>query len=330
MESIKKFAALLLTPFTLLAGAVSVWLYTAFQPKYSDIPFPDATRPPVEQAYASLNDAEAAGGGWYVAMDEQFKGDTLPAPWYPSPHGLRNTEYWCDNMVDASEDGKIKILAMHTDDNECDTCKAAGAAGSVDVTSGIETRGTFLQAFGYYEARVYLPRGPGLWSAFWLQTDSMGQIGNRGKDGAEIDIYESAFHYDPTKVGNCIHWDGYGRYHMDKGTVIDTGADQYGGWHTYGLLWTPESYTFFADGKAIWQTNAGGVSRVPGFLRLTVEIRRTEWGPYGAKLGEFKATRENPDVFEIDYVKVYQHTDFLQSIRSAEDFRPLRVPDHLK
>jgi len=336
----KKRVFILLTTCILLAGVASFLLLTGTfstmaylisgrRDKPSDISFPDVQCPPVEAAYASLEEAQAAGGGWYATMIESFEGDELPWPWFASPHGLRNTEYWCDNLIDASEDGKVKVLAFHADDHACEICPAEG-----DFTSGIETRRiadgvseqVFEQAFGYYEARVYLPKGPGLWSAFWLQTNSMGQLGNRGKDGSEIDIYESAFHFDPAKMGNCIHWDGYARFYDHYGTVTDTGVNHYDGWQTYGLLWTPESYTFFHNGKAIWQTNAGGVSRVPSFLRLTVEIRRQAFGPYGAKLGEFGNTRENPSVFEIDYVKVYQHTDFLEHIRTPDSFEPLRIP----
>lgn len=322
MQKLTRATAFVLTPLTFLVNLVAFWVYTAWPQKgYSSIPSPDISRPAADAAFASLEDARANGGGWYVTMDEQFEGDSLPALWKPSPHGRRNTEYWCANMLDPGEDGRMKILAAALDDNVCDTCPAQG-----DFTSGIETPGLFEQAFGYYECRVKLPRGPGLWSAFWLQTHSMGNLGARGKDGSEIDVYESSFHYEPAKVGNCIHWDGYGDFHGSLGYVSDFGADLYDGWHTYGLLWTPDSYTFFVDGKAIWQTDAGGVSRVPSYLRLTVEIRRSEFGPYGAKLGEFANTRENPSVFEIDYVKVYQHTDFLKSIHRPSDFFKIEYP----
>lgn len=285
--------------------------------KHRDIASPAVARPDVE-----------AGDGWFVTLEEDFHGHTLPDPWHPSPHGLRNTEYWCPQLIDASQDGSIKILAAQLTGHVCDICPAQG-----DFTSGIETRKmengvsipTFEQAFGYFEARVKLPRGPGLWSAFWIQANSEGRIGAQGKDGSEIDIYESAFYYEPAKVGNALHWDGYNApFYRCTDHVTDTGTDQYDGWHTYGLLWSPDHYTFFADGKALWQTNAGGVSRVPSYLRLTVEIRRKETGPYGATLGAFANTRETPSVFEIDYVKVWQHKDFLDAVRAPDDFREIR------
>jgi len=273
--------------------------------------------PNITAAAQSQKEAEAAGGGWYIVLDDEFDGDTLnEAVWMKSPHGRRNTEYWCNNMVELRE-GLCVVSAAVLEDNVCDICPAKG-----DFTSGIETRGKLEQAFGYFEARVKFPTAPGMWTAMWMQSSTMGRLGNGGKDGSEIDIYESAFYQSPTNTGMCIHWDSYEYpWYSSKGTVVDTGVQLYDEWHVWAMLWTPDSYTFFLDGKEIWRTGAGGVSQVPQFLRLTNEIRRQEWGPYGQPLGVFNATKENPHELLIDYVRIYQHTDFLGSIQSAEDFK---------
>lgn len=125
----------------------------------------------------------------------------------------------------------------------------------------------------------------------------MGRLGNGGKDGSEIDVFESSFYHNPTQIGHCIHWDGYSdTWHRDSGAVVDTGVDLYDDYHVWGLLWTPTEYTFFLDGKPIACTNAGGVSQVAEYLRFTVEIRHTEYGPYGrssASLSTPGKTRPN-------------------------------------
>lgn len=60
-----------------------------------------------------------------------------------------------------------------------------------------------------------------MWSAFWLQSSNTGMIGNAGKDGSEIDIYESSFvSKNPTKTGSCIHYDGYDTFHKSKDTYL--------------------------------------------------------------------------------------------------------------
>ena len=69
------------------------------------------------------------------------------------------------------------------------------------------------------------------------------------------------------------------------------------GFHDYALLWTPEEYVFYVDGKEVWRTKAGGVSQVPEFLKLTEEI-----GKWGGDITKAQL----PDYFEVDYVRVYE------------------------
>lgn len=123
-----------------------------------DLPVDTAAyTPPV---YGQVGDESQAAehGGWYLTYEDNFDGDALNSDlWVTSPHGLRNTEYWCDNMVRV-ENGNCVISAAYLDDNDCPDgkCPASG-----DFTSGIETRGKQEQVFGYYEARVKFPKAEG-------------------------------------------------------------------------------------------------------------------------------------------------------------------------
>lgn len=241
------------------------------------------------------------------------------AKWVPSTHGFRKYEYWCDKMLDFTENGLV-IHSEKKTDHHCDVCKVSNGI----FTGGIETRDVFEQAFGYFEARVIVPRGTGMWSAFWLQSDGVAKIGNKGKDGSEIDIYESSFmRKNPTKTGQAIHYDAYNKpfYHCID-NVTDTGVNLYDGKeHTYALKWTPTEYVMYLDGKPVWATNAGGVSRVPSFLRLTVEIRDNVYGPYGQKIGTFENHSDGTNDFIIKEVKVYQNSDYIKEIKSENDFK---------
>ena len=156
----------------------------------------------------------------------------------------------------------------------------------------------------------------------WFQSGTMGRLGNGGKDGSEIDVFESSFiipHTDWPSVS-------IGMATVTPGTATAARLWTPGSTFTtittlWGLLWTPTEYTFFLDGKPIACTNAGGVSQVAEYLRFTVEIRHTEYGPYGQKLGEFINTRENPAEFQIDYVRAYQNTDFIASLKNGGGFQ---------
>jgi hypothetical protein len=63
-----------------------------------------------------------------------------------------------------------------------------------------------------------------------------------------------------------------------------------------GLWWKPDEYVFYVDGKEIWRTDAGGVSQVPGYIKLSDEIG--DWA------GDITKA-ELPDKFLVDYVRVY-------------------------
>lgn len=292
--------------------------------------------------YSSQEEAEAAGGGWFVTMNEEFEGNALPKEWVASPHGVRWqsqsashpewTNYWCPDMITV-RDGKVEIHSLEKKDHQCSE-KICAREGR--FTSGIETRRLksdgkgeellFAQAFGYFEATVKFPKARGMWSAFWLQIASQNRVGDEGSDGTEIDVYESAFLHrysakeNRSMMGHALLWDGYG----NDGKVEDfktwVYGDLYDGFHTFGLKWTPAYYIFYIDGRPTWMTKAGGVSKVREFLRLTCEIDAGDtYGPHGQRIGRFDD--RNEPVFYIDSVRVWQHTDFLKSVKEIDDFQ---------
>lgn len=282
--------------------------------------------------------------GWKQTMDDDFSAYASTqelyekTDWSPSPHGLRNYEYWCDQMVGIdSQEGAVVIYSRCDTDHVCDVCVDADGVPVRNgvFTGGIETRvmrdgksvSIFEQAFGYFEATVKVPRGAGMWSAFWLQSADVGKIGNQGEDGTEIDVYESSFgQHNPTQTGNALHYDAYAApYYRSQGHVQDVGYNLYDGqYHTYGLQWTPEKYVFYVDDEPVWATSYGGVSKVPEFLRLTVEIRDTTFGPYAQVLGKFENHDDNTNNFYIKSVKVWQNDSFLSAVKSPADYLDMK------
>lgn len=293
--------------------------------------------------------------GWYLVFEDGFDGEKLNEGitfgekyegnkeiWTTSPHAIRwNSQdenkpeqacWWCPEMVEI-KNSKAIIHSRYEENHTCGgDCPSKGR-----FTSGIETRliagdnnsnkGTadtllFSQAFGYFECRVKLPKSQGLWSAFWLQSSNMRQVGNDGRDGTEIDVYESAFiNSKSSEMGHALLWDGYGK----SGKVADYigGLEQnlYDGFHTFALKWTPEYYVFYIDGVATWASDAGEVSRVKEFLRLTVEIDAGDgFGPHGQKIGQFSHNNADNDDFEIDYVKVWQNENYEKFIQDDSEF----------
>ena len=115
-----------------------------------------------------------------LAFEDSFEGDALdPAKWRLHGKGIRRGGYWGSSQA-FIKGGRLVIRTEYRD----------GAYGPGWYHAGIDTKGLFEQQYGYFEARCKLPK-EGLWSAFWMLCGRMMQETGNGKDGAEIDIFES-------------------------------------------------------------------------------------------------------------------------------------------
>jgi beta-glucanase (GH16 family) len=235
-----------------------------------------------EAADATLDGLPPAPAGkeWRLAWQDEFAGSQIDAAkWEILGDWKRRDGFWVKD--DSYLDGQGNLILRTRKDGD-------------RFTSGaIRTKGRFEHAFGYYVVRCKLPKQPGHWPAFWLMSDGVGRVGNEGRDGTEIDVVEVPWR-DGTITMN-LHWDGYGKEHKSAGHKVRL-PELVDGFHTFGLLWTPEEYAFYADGKETWRSAAGGVSQVPEYLKLTEEIG--DWA------GDVKRATL-PDEFVVDYVRVY-------------------------
>ncbi len=231
------------------------------------------------QAQDVLPPAEA-GKQWKLVWQDEFEGTQVDATkWNRLGDWKRRDGYWVKE--DALLDGKGHLVLRTKKEGNRFTCGA------------VNTQGKFEHAFGYFVARGRLPKQPGHWPAFWLMCPGVTKVGDEGRDGTEIDVVEVPWR-DGQLTSN-LHWDGYGKEHKSDGTKY-TVPEVTEGWHTFGLLWRPTGYVFYVDGQEKWRSTAGGVSRVPEFLKLTEEI-----GTWGGEIQ--KAVL--PDEFAVDYVRVY-------------------------
>ncbi|MFC4866482.1 MULTISPECIES: glycoside hydrolase family 16 protein [Streptomonospora] len=175
--------------------------------------------------------------------------------------------------------------------------------GYCQYTSGrMNTAGKFEHAYGRFEARIQIPIGQGIWPAFWMLGNDLGQVG--WPNSGEIDIMEN-IGSKPADVHGSLHGPGYsggnpitGSYYHPQGWAF---ADTF---HTFAVEWSPESITWFVDGNA-YQTFTPADTRGnpwvydhPFFMILNVAVG-------GSWPGDPDASTQFPQQMKIDYVRVY-------------------------
>lgn len=112
------------------------------------------------------------------------------------------------------------------------------------TSARLETSGRFSTTHGLIEARMQLPAGRGVWSAFWLLGDDSTATGWPGN--GEIDILE-AKGQQPRTAYATLHGPGSaGPWALEQVDVSPTPLTA--GFHTYAISWAPGSITWLLDG----------------------------------------------------------------------------------
>lgn len=245
-----------------------------------------------------------------LTFEDEFDGELDRSVWsghyqYGNKTESRKGSYWNQYLAE-TKDGNLVIPVVYLEDG-------MGGEGAGWYTAGIDTDDDspngFSQKFGYFECRCILPKGADVWSAFWLMNDGVYNVDGSGKDGTEIDIFESdcyekLFNYCVT---SNLHFDGYNEGHQKMGAqAFITPNNPYEEYNTYGLEWNKNEYVFYINGIETFRTNYGGVSQNPEYLILSVEMRGEDGIP---------SQRENAPAdsaeFIVDYVRVYQYNNLL-------------------
>ncbi len=252
---------------------------------------PETTAAPDATATPDPEDVIKVGGyKCKLAFEDEFEGDELDfGLWNYCPswerQDLGNRWDWHQVKV---EDGKLKLSMVCED--------------GVYKSGAIRTINTYTQKYGYFEICCQLNQIPGYWCAFWLYCDGVANADGSAEDGTEIDILESPY-YNRDVVGHAIHYDddsGRGGHSLHS-QATDTHVEGiYSGYHKFGLLWTPNKYVFYIDGKPVWRLSEkdipGGICQVPLYMKVTVETGSWTGLPDADAL---------PDAFLVDYVRAY-------------------------
>lgn len=159
-------------------------------------------------------------------------------------------------------------------------------------TSGlITTENSFSQTYGYFEIKAKLPSNPaGMWPAFWLLPV------NANGSADEIDVFE-AVNDNPNTVHATVHWDtANGPTQLTFPTYV---PNLWGGaFHTFGVLWTASTITWFVDGTAV-----GSLATPPGLNKPMYMLANLAIG--GNWTGAPSSSSEFPATYQIAYMRAY-------------------------
>jgi beta-glucanase (GH16 family) len=219
--------------------------------------------------------------GYSLFWEDQFNGDTLdPDKWAVRGVGPRAVGYVSAEAVRV-EDGYLKLHAFVKNDKI--------------TISAVGTHNRFMTKYGYFECRAQLQKSSGVWAAFWIQSTDIAKGEDPATFGAEIDILECFKKLGTDIVSHNVHW-AYGPNQQTTRGMQSYLKGVSEGFHTFALEWTPEKYVFLIDGYKFYEVTKG-ISHIEEYMILSMELP--------SKMEELK-NAVFPDVFVVDYVKVYK------------------------
>ena len=257
---------------------------------------------------------------WKLVFSDEFNGtavdtnkwnidnsDSSRAP--RTDRGI-NQWYWRPDNV-RLEDGN---LVLDVTKEDADTMH----------TGSINTRNIFEPTYGFFEARVEIgDTTKDTHTAFWLQGHEMGEwppiVTGDAHNGAEVDIFESAWFGDYTK--SVVHIDGYGSDQTSNTKQYST-PGLHDGFNTFGLKWTASYMKIYYNGEHKVTYDGMWVPRTNEWV----------WLSNGASFGDIGTFSEEEVGWltsaKFDYVRVWEATTNLPPVFTVDLMeRPLALVD---
>jgi beta-glucanase (GH16 family) len=242
------------------------------------------------------------GATWTLVAEgsDEFEGPagSLPSPdlWAAevgSGWGNKQLEHDTDRPENASLDGEGHLVI---------TARKEKLEGMEYTSARLTTEGRFTLKYGRVEARIKMPRGQGLWPAFWLLGEDHRSAG--WPECGEIDVMEFRGQ-NLHEFRGSLHGPGYAggqNLGVDHEVEHDLSAD----FHVYGVEWTPVGIAFTLDGEPYYsqlvEDMGGSTPWVfddrPFFMILNLAVG----GTYVGEVGDV----EFPQRLVVDYVRVYE------------------------
>jgi beta-glucanase (GH16 family) len=236
--------------------------------------------------------------GWELAWADEFdQADGSvpdPAKWGYDIGGWgwgnEERQYYTDRPVNARiEDGCLVIEA-----------REEPFEGNDYTSARLVTKDKWTWRYGRIEARIQVPRGQGIWPAFWMLGDDFGSVG--WPQCGEIDIMEHIGREPRTAYGT-IHGPGYSGSDSVGGSTSFP-VDLADAFHLFAIEWEENAIRWYVDDILFFTATPAQVRGDPWvfdhpfFLILNVAVGG-RWPGYPDDTTVF------PQQMRVAYVRVY-------------------------
>lgn len=241
---------------------------------------------------------------WSDEFDAEADAPVNPENWLceEGGHGWGNQElqYYTQRLENVSHtgEGQLAIRAIQGQPDDNGTCWYGRCAYT---SARCITKDRVEFTYGRVEARLQIPRGQGMWPAFWMLGANFPEV--NWPDSGEIDIMENVGN-DPFMVHGTIHGPGYsgasGMGYHHAGT--EAFADDF---HSYAIEWGPGVIRWYVDGTLFNTLSRNDLRNREWafdhdfFMIMNVAVGGT-WPGYPNENTEF------PQQMLVDYIRVYQ------------------------
>ncbi len=251
--------------------------------------------------------------GYSLAFNDEFNGTALnTSKWFTRyiyangtlDHLNDEQQRYTDNNTHTTANGLLNLTASKVSSSD---------PNGINYESGM-IRSDWTARYGYFEARVKMPPGIGVWPAFWLNSD----VSSTGRLSwpPEIDIFEfvnNGVEDLPNMIHSAVSGGDLSPY-IWSDPSFNTALGDYiaafdftAGWHTFGAEWDANTVTAYVDGKKLYTRTfawnySDGTPAGPAHILLNLAVGGAWAGRHGIDDSAF------PQALQVDWVRAYQKT----------------------
>ncbi len=251
-----------------------------------------------------MSDDIATPDGYTLVWHDEFNEGTVPGPDWVLENwaaGYVNNELqtYTSHEVDGKRTAEIKDGFLYINCFKGSDGKIYSARMNALPSTG--------WLYGYFEARINLPKGKGTWPAYWMMPCNVDWDTNPWPKCGEIDIMEEVG-ADPNQVSSSLHTQKYNHTLNTQFThsMYCSGAE--GEFHIYALEWSEDAITTYVDGKVqlqVTKAQMGSDHDSWPFHYAFYPILNLAWGgDWGGYKGVDDAAL--PVSMLVDYIRIFQ------------------------